>query len=383
MREILQCEVPSIQKRLTGALTGASYRFVQRTQDNPDVPRSVKDEDLAYTITNEAKYTKMTLLKQLTYRGEDVIGGTPLGYVDTCLAGRCDSKTRVYTSGSRIHEYDIDARMKMLEGREQYTPQTHCSLRAEATTQEIKTSQRGIVNIDGVTFQAVKFVTKRPGTIICEVGRVALPATKGKETTLGQGEIVSIEINLADKFPDATVGGLERSASQQYCDRTRVFQATVHVIGGKILWGNASDVTNARIAGNIQSVAEFLSAKKSREDLIKKLEGDVAQARGEKTLAETEAARASVQLNDQRIIERTANEAALRAEQIGYRSGSTEAERQAALDARRKADEARALAQILEKSLQDKKDLVVIWNRRLAQAEEALRQALNRSGRSP
>lgn len=374
MSNTLECEVPTTEQRLQGPLTGANYRFVSRTVHFVDVPRSVRDEEIGYsTQANNGRFTKSYKLNQLSLRGESALGGLPLAYIDQCTASGCDESQRKYTSGSPLYKFDVENKANTLLRRDSYLPQTTCIHRSDYSPARA-TVQRGVMNLDGVNYRAVKFTTRQSGRISCETGKIQSPPTAGKMVEMGSGDSVRIEIVLADKLPVSNIP-LPLYNSSRTCERTTVYQASFYMQGNKIITGSATDVANAKLNGRIMGVAEFRAAKQARLDLVKRLNDALVIAQSEKRDAELKAARFNVEYREAKNKEAAALAEATRLEQIGYRSGSTQAEREAALTARAAATEATEMAKRAEDLLKSQNELVTLANRRLAEAEAALRKA--------
>jgi len=374
LSDSLECETPTTEQRLQGQLLGANYRFVSRSIMYTGIPRSVRDEEIGYhTDGVSGKFTKSYRLNQASYRGESALGGLPLAYVDQCTASGCDENSRKYTSGNPLYKFDVESRMSVFARRDSYLPQTTCSLRSDYSPRR-QTVQTGVMQLDGVSYRAVKFISRQSGTITCDVGRIQIPRTEGKSTFLGSGETVEIEIVLADKLPVSSVAALPLSNSNRGCERTKVYSSSSLVQGSKVISGTAIDIANAKVTGKILTVAEFRAAKQARADMLKRLNDNVMIARSEKNDAELGAASAKAQYTEARVKESNALAEATRLEAIGYRTGSTAAEREAALNARNAANDATAMVKRTEELVTAKNELVVVANRRLAEAEAALRK---------
>jgi hypothetical protein len=374
MSSTLECAVPTTEQRLQGPLTGANYRFVKRTIHFIDVPRSVRDEEIGYsTEGSSGRFTKSYKLNQLSVRGESALGGIPLAYVDQCTASGCDERQRRYTSGSPLYKFDVEAKANTMQRRDSYLPQTSCAHRTDYSPAR-STVQRGVVHLDGVNYRAVKFTTRQSGRITCESGSIQSPPTPGKTVDMGTGDSVQIEIVLADKLPVSNIP-LPLYNTARACERTTVYQASFYMQGDRIIVGNATDVANAKLSGRIMGVAEFRAAKQARLDLVKRLNDALVIAQSEKREAELKAARYNVEFREAKNKEAAALAEATRLEQIGYRAGSTQAEREAALTARTAATEATDNAKRAEDLMKSQNELVTLANRRLAEAEAALRKA--------
>lgn len=376
----LDCETPTTEQRLQGPLLGATYRFVSRTVHAPDVPRSIKDESVAYTTeASGARYTKISRLTQLTYRGESALGGLPLAYQDTCSASGCDESQRKYLSGSPLYKFDVENKISTLAKREYYLPQTSCTILPDHSSRR-STSQSGIIRLDGVNYKAVKFVTRQSGTVSCLTGQIQIPRTDGKTVSMGSGEAVEIEIVLADKLPVSNVA-MPLSSSTRSCERTRVYNASFINIGTKTITGTATDIANAQLVGKVLGVVEFRAAKQARIDMLKRLGDIVTIAKSEKTTADFDVTQAQLNLREAKIKSEAALVEAVRAEAIGFAAGSTEAQRKAATDLRAASNEAAAVTKSREELLTAKNELAVLANKRLAEAESALRKAELEVGR--
>lgn len=373
VNEGLDCDTPSTEQRLQGPLIGANYRFVSRSVSAPDIPASIVDEEAGYlTEVNGGKFSKFYKLTENSHRGQSAMGGVPLAYTDTCTERGCDQSLRKYTSGSELHAFDVESRITNMRSRETFLPQTRCSFSSDYSARR-QSVQRGFINLDGVTYRAVKFTSRQTGTVDCEAGYIQVPRKNGTISRLGSGESVEIEIVLADKLPVSSIVSPRMSNSSRSCERTRVYRSSFYVQGSKVLWGEATDMANARLNGKILGVAEFLAAKQAKADRLKRLNDELMMARSEKSSAELEARKAAALLGDEKVIERDLISKATYAEQLGYRTGSTEADRQAAVEARKKANEQSAKVVILTQTAADKDAIVVIANKRLAEAEENLR----------
>ncbi len=377
IEEGLACGEPTTEQRLQGSLMGANFRFVSRTVSEPNAPRSIRDEELGYTFDHVAnRYTRSVKINQLSHRGQSALGGVPLAYIDSCSSTRCNESERRYTSGSPLHNFEVESRITQLRMRDIFLPQTSCRLIPDGVGRK-QTVQRGVINLDGVNYKAVKFTTKTPGRISCEVGVIENPRTSGKIQDFGTGESVDVEIVLADKLPamPSQIGlPLVTTSTGRACERTRVFQSSYIMQGPKIFRGTAIDVANARINAVIQSVAEFKAAKQRRADILQRLRDQVTVLKLDKVNAEREADEAPAKARDAKIKELEAVRAANEAQSLALRNGSTDADREKYMELNGKAKLAAELTKNLEQAVADKRANVARVNQHLAEAEAALRK---------